>query len=370
MRVVVAPDSFKGTVSARDAAAAVARGWCRERPDDEVRMLPLADGGEGSCAVLAAAHPDAHWQEAVVTGPDGRPVRAAWLLLPDGTAVVELAAASGLPLMARPDALGAGTYGTGELLAAATAHPRTRRLLVALGGSASTDGGTGALRALGVRLRDADGHNLPPGGGALPRLASVDLAGLPTPPPGGVACLVDVTAPLLGPHGAAHQFAPQKGATAGDVARLEEGLRRLAAVLGGAPDQPGAGAAGGTGYGLAAAWGATLVAGAREIAQVAGLPAALAGADLVITGEGRFDGQSGQGKIVGYVLEAARGAGSPVHLVAGQIAVPPPPPVAEAVDLTELAGGRSAAMADPGRWLVVAGRRLARRVRPPVAGPA
>ncbi|MFG3707015.1 glycerate kinase [Micromonospora sp. NPDC047670] len=369
MRVVVAPDSFKGSVPARDAAAAVADGWRRERPDDEVRLVPLADGGEGTCDVLAEAHPGARWQPARVTGPDGRPVRAGWLLLPDGTAVVELAAASGLPLAARSNALGASTHGTGELVAAALADPGTRRLLVALGGSASTDGGTGALRALGVRLRDARGRDLPPGGGPLSRLASVDLAGLPPPPPGGVACLVDVTAPLLGPDGAARQFAPQKGASAGDVDRLEEGLHRLAGLLGGRPDQPGAGAAGGTGYGLAAAWGAALVAGAATIAEVAGLPAALADADLVLTGEGRFDGQSTRGKIVGHVLAAARDAGVPVHLVAGQVAAPPPPPVVATEELTTLAGGRPAAMAEPRRWLAAAGSRLARRFRPTGGGP-
>ncbi|SCL34746.1 glycerate kinase [Micromonospora nigra] len=371
MRVVIAPDSFKGSLSAERVAEALAVGWGRERPTDDVRTVPLADGGEGTCAVLAAAHPDALSCPVTVTGPDGRPVRAAWLLLPDGTAVVELAAASGLPLMARPDALAATTRGTGELIAAALAHPDTRRLLVALGGSASTDGGAGALQALGVRLRDADGRDLPPGGGHLRRLAEVDLAGLPPLPPDGAACLVDVTAPLLGPSGAASQFGPQKGATPDQVGQLDTGLRRLAEVLGASPDRPGAGAAGGTGYGLAAAWGATLVPGAPTVADAAGLPAALSAADLVVTGEGRFDAQSGQGKIVGYVLRAAADHGVDAHLVAGQVAARLPVPVVESVDLSVLAGSTEAAIGRAGHWLTEAGRRLAGQVRWPLdATPA
>ncbi|MGY1839334.1 MULTISPECIES: glycerate kinase [unclassified Modestobacter] len=358
MRVVLAPDSFKGTLDAAAAAAALAAGWRRRRPDDDVRTVPLADGGEGTLEALGHDLPDAAWRAAAVSGPDGRPVDAAWLLRPDGTAVVEMARAAGLPLLAGPDPLGATTRGLGQLLAAVVGDPQVQRVVLTLGGSATTDGGTGALAALGARFTDAEGVDLPPGGGALPRLAAVDLAGLVPPPPGGVQCLVDVTAPLLGPLGAAGQFGPQKGADPGQVAVLDAGLARLADLLGGDRDAPGAGAAGGTAYGFAVAWGAEFVSGATAVAAAAGLDDALAGADLAITGEGQFDAQSLRGKVVGNLLDRAAAAGVPVVVVAGRVG-DADHPVRRALSLTDLAGSTVAAMADPARWLTRAGEVLA-----------
>jgi glycerate kinase len=357
VRVVIAPDSFKGSLPAAAAAAALAAGWQAARPGDEVRTVPLADGGEGTLDVLGAAVPAARREQAQVTGPAGQPVDCPWLVLPDGTAVVELAAASGLPLLSRPDPLGAHTIGLGEVIGCAL-DAGARQLTVALGGSASTDGGTGALAALGARFLDAGGRPLPPGGGALPGLAAVDLTGLRPPPPGGVSCLSDVRAPLLGPAGAAAVFGPQKGASPAQVARLDAGLARLAGLLGGDPAAAGAGAAGGTGYGLAAAWGALLAPGAPQLARLAGLDQALAGAGLVITGEGRYDQTSGTGKVAGAVFAAAAAAGVPAALVAGQVAARPPAggPV---LSLAGLAGGVPAALADPARYLRLAGQRLA-----------
>ena len=359
MRVVIAPDSFKGTLDATAAAEALAAGWREVRPDDELLTVPLADGGEGTLEALGHDVPADCWRSAAVTGPDGRPVQAAWLRLPDGTAVVEMARAAGLPLLARPDPLGATTRGLGELLAAVLAEDVTRVLLT-LGGSATTDGGTGALAALGARFTDADGADLPPGGGALARLAAVDLTGLTPPPPGGVQCLVDVTAPLLGPLGAAGQFGPQKGATPAQVAELDAALARLADLLGGDRDAPGAGAAGGTAYGFAVCWGATFVSGARAVAAAAGLDDALRGAALVLTGEGQFDAQSLRGKVVGALAERAAEAGVPVTVVAGRVDAAGDLPVHRALALTDLAGSVAAAMAEPARWLAEAGRRLAR----------
>ena len=350
MRVVVAPDSFKGSIGAAEAAAALAEGWRAARPGDELVCLPLADGGEGTLQVLAAADPAARWHPVPVTGPDGGPVPSRWLERPDGTGYVELAQASGLPLMAVPDPLGAQTTGTGELIAGAL-DAGARRIVIALGGSASTDGGTGALSALGARFLDAAGQRLAPGGGALAGLAAADLTGLRPPPPGGVTCLTDVRAPLLGPRGAAAVFGPQKGADAAQVALLEAGLTRLAAVLGGEPGAPGAGAAGGTGYGFAAAWGAGITPGAAELCRIVGLDRELGRADLVLTGEGGYDATSGDGKITGTVLAAAARAGVPAAVVAGVMAADPPPGVAAAVALDALAGGAAAAMASPGRWL-------------------
>lgn len=372
MKVVIAPDSFKGSLPAAAVAAALAAGWQAARPGDEVCPIPLADGGEGTLNVLAAAIPAARWHQARVTGPAAQPVDRAqpvdcpWLMLPDGTAAVELAAASGLPLLSQPDPLGAHTIGLGEVIGCALTAG-ARQVTVALGGSASTDGGTGALAALGARFLDAAGRPLPAGGGALRDLAAADLTGLRPPPPGGVSCLSDVRAPLLGPAGAAAVFGPQKGASPAQVALLDAGLARLAGLLGGDPAAPGAGAAGGTGYGLAAGWGALITPGAPWLGRLAGLDQALAGAGLVITGEGRYDQSSGTGKVAGAVFAAAAAAQVPAALVAGQVAARPPAGV-PAVSLAELAGGVPQALADPARYLRLAGQRLAAVAGTGVAG--
>jgi glycerate kinase len=357
VRIVIAPDSFKGSIGAAAAAEALAAGWLAVRPDDAVTRVPLADGGEGTLDVLAAAVAGARWHSALVTGPGSQPVDCPWLELPGGQAVVELASASGLPLLAAPDPLGAHTTGLGEVIGHAL-DAGAAEIVITLGGSASTDGGTGALTALGARFLDRAGRALPPGGGALRDLVSADLAGLRRPPAAGVSCLADVAAPLLGVVGAAAVFGPQKGADNGQIARLDEGLARLAALLGGDPDAPGAGAAGGTGYGFAAAWGALIRPGAPELCRIAGLDRALHGADVVITGEGRYDQTSTGGKVAGAVFAAATLAGVPAALVAGQLAGDPPP-VAAAISLSGLAGSPAAALAAPARWLRLAGQRLA-----------
>jgi glycerate 2-kinase len=360
MRVVAAPDSFKGSIGAAEAAAAIAAGWRSARPGDEVTELPLADGGEGTVAVLAACVPGSRTHSALVSGPGTAQLTASWLEIPGNVHVIELASAAGLTQLRPLLPLLAHSYGVGQLIGHAL-DAGAHRVMIGLGGSACTDGGTGALAALGARFLDAAGLDLPRGGGALPRLARVDTAGLRGAPPGGVACLTDVRAPLLGPAGAAAVFGPQKGASPADVQVLERGLARLAGLLGGRPGEPGAGAAGGTGYGLAAAWGAQLLPGAAQVAAIAGLPGALAGADLVITGEGQYDATSLTGKVVGSVADLAARSGVPVAIVAGVLAQRPAGP---AVELAALAGGRDPAMSDPERWLAAAGRELALDLRP------
>jgi glycerate 2-kinase len=357
LHVLVAADSFNGSASAPEVITALADGWRQRRPQDEVRTLPLADGGEGTMDVVAQAQPGARRIPAEVFGPDGRPVPAAWLSLPDGSSLVELAAASGLPLLRATAPLTAATVGVGQLMAAAL-DAGASRIDVGLGGSASTDGGTGALSALGARFLDRAGNALPPGGGYLEQLARVDLTALRRPPSGGVRCLVDVMAPLLGVGGAAARFGPQKGATSSDVARLERGLAQLARLLGGRPDAAGAGAAGGTGYGLAAAWGAELVPGAAAIAALTDLDAGLRWADVVITGEGRFDRTSGDGKVVGHLAERMAGVSAELVLVAGDIADPPPPRVGRSLRLVSLTSAQQA-LARPRHWLRAAARLLA-----------
>ena len=356
-RIVVAPDSLKGSLDAAPAADAIARGWRSVRPDDELVLLPQADGGEGTLDAIASAVPGARVEDAgPVTGPDGRTVEGHWLLLPDGTAVVELAQPSGLPLMAAPDARGATTRGLGEVIARAL-DGGAHRLVIGLGGSASTDGGAGALAALGLRLLDADGADLAAGGGALVGLARVDATALRPAPAGGVRLLSDVTAPLLGPTGAAAVFGPQKGADADDVAVLDAALARFAALLGGDPGAPGAGAAGGTGYGFAAAWGATLEPGSTAIAELTGLTAAIAGADVLLTGEGRFDATSRTGKVVGNALALVEGTTVRAGVIAGRVDADPG---CWSAALVDLAGSVDDAIRDPARWLEAAGAAAAR----------
>jgi glycerate kinase len=356
LRVVIAPDSFKGSLDAADVAMAVAEGWRSVRPDDDLVLLPQADGGEGTLAAIAAAVPGAVLRSAGdVTGPDGRTTPGRWLALPDGTAVVELADSSGLPLMSAPDPLGASTRGLGEVIGAAL-DAGAASLVIGLGGSASTDGGAGALAALGMRLLDSDDRPLGDGGGELARLARVDRSALRPAPPGGVRLLSDVTAPLLGPQGAAAVFGPQKGASPDDVRTLEESLATFAGLLGDGAAVPGAGAAGGAGYGFLAAWGARIEAGSAAIATLTGLVAEAASADLVITGEGRFDATSMTGKVVGGVLGLA---GQRTVIVAGQLAAEPPSGV-RGWGLTDLAGSVDAALDDPARWLREAGAEAAR----------
>lgn len=354
--VVIAPDSFKGTISATDAAASMAEGWLSVRPHDTVILIPQADGGEGTLDAVQAAVPGSTRRSAgVVTGPDGRPAPGEWLQLPDGTAVVELAQCSGLPLMASPDPMGATTRGLGEVIAAALDSGATR-LVIGLGGSASTDGAAGALAALGLRLTDGAGAPLPDGGAALADLALADRSGLVTPPAGGVAILTDVTSPLLGPTGAAAVFGPQKGADDVQVQYLDDALANFADVLGGDPDQPGAGAAGGSGFGFVSAWGATIEPGADYLADLTGLPDAIAHADILLTGEGQFDAQSREGKLVGQLLALAHAHDVTAGVIAGRVAAESGVWIAS---LTELAGSPEASMADPARWLRTAAAKAA-----------
>ncbi len=370
MRIVIAPDSFKGTASAVQVAKAIAAGWRTVRPGDEVTELPMADGGEGTLDAFELAVPGARRMTVTVTGPDGRAARASWVLLPPaeglpgGTGVVELAETSGLPMMARLDPLRAHTLGFGQAIADALDHG-VSRLLLGIGGSASTDGGAGALTALGARLLDARGEPVALGGAALRDLAEADLSGLREPPAAGAVVLSDVTNPLLGPTGAAQVFGEQKGASAAQRVMLDGALAAWSRVLAPAlhvdPATPGAGAAGGTGFGLLV-WGAELASGAETIADAIGLDAAIARADLVITGEGRYDAQTGSGKAPATVLAYAARREAPVALIAGAIAADPAP-FSAVRSLSDLAGSSARAQAEPGAWLEAAGRDLALAAR-------
>jgi glycerate kinase len=353
MRVVVAPDSFKGTASADRVASAVADGWRRERPDDDIVFAPLADGGEGTVEGFAVARPDGIRHDVEVEGPEG-PATSTWLELPDGTAVVELASSCGIELWGTEQPFSASTHGLGEVIAAALDAGATR-LLVGIGSSASTDGGAGMLAALGARIADADGDAIGPGNAGLADAVTLDLSTLRPRPPGGVVVLCDVSNPLLGPTGAAAVFGPQKGAESEDIPLLDENLAVLASLGTVDPATPGAGAAGGTGWALLQ-WGAEIRSGAESIGAELGIPAIVATADVVITGEGRFDGQTAAGKVPAYVAGLAPGR---TMLVAGSIDADVSA-FRAAIDLVDLVG-RDRAFDDTIGALIDAGAALARQ---------
>ncbi|NEB20378.1 glycerate kinase [Streptomyces coelicoflavus] len=329
-RVLVAADKFKGSLTAVEVAERVAAGLRRVVPDVLVEALPVADGGDGTVAAAVAAGFER--REVRVAGPFGDEVTAAYALR-DGTAVVEMAEASGLQRL--PEGvlapLTSSTYGSGELLRAAL-DAGARTIVFGVGGSATTDGGAGMLAALGARFLDADGEPVGPGGGGLAGLASADLSGL-DPRLSGVELVLasDVDNPLTGPKGAPAVYGPQKGASPDDVTALDAALAHFAKVLEGAEGvgarvaeyaaSPGAGAAGGIGFG-AMLLGARFRPGIAVMLDVLGFAPALERADLVITGEGSLDEQTLHGKAPAGVAAAARAAGKEVVAVCGRLALP------------------------------------------------
>lgn len=328
MKIIIAPDSFKGSLSALEVCAAATRGLASLSPAIEVLSVPMADGGEGTVQSLVDAT-GGRLIPATVTGPLGEPVPAEYGLLGDGrTAVIEMAAASGLPLVPVPlrNPLNTTTYGTGELLSAAL-DAGARKLLIGIGGSATTDGGLGLAAALGAKLLDEAGQPVAPTGAGLARLARIDLSGFdPRVAEAEIRVACDVDNPLYGPRGAAHVYGPQKGATPEIVEQLDLGLQRFATVaerdLGLAvADMPGAGAAGGLGAGLVAFCGATLEPGVQIVIDTVGLREKMAGCDLCLTGEGRIDFQTAFGKTPKGVADVAAELGVPVVAFGGSVAL-------------------------------------------------
>jgi len=367
--VVVAPDSFKGSLSAPEAAAAMERGVLAAWPDARVVKVPIADGGEGTVEALVAAT-GGRFEVHTVHGPLGRPVEARWGVLGDGrTAVVEMAAASGLTLVpeGRRDPRVASTFGTGQLLQAALAAG-FRRIVVGIGGSATNDGGAGMAKALGVRFLDGRGQPLPEGGAPLIRIASIDLSGVdPRLAEAEILVACDVDNPLTGPRGASAIYGPQKGATPAVVVELDAALERYAEIARHATGRdvarhPGAGAAGGLGAGLLFFTPARLVPGVDLVLDSTRFDDLVRGATLVVTGEGRSDAQTAMGKAPVGVARVAQRHGVPVFVVSGSLgpgaeellalgiarvesAAPPGMPVKEAMDraaeLLEAAVARS-----------------------------
>lgn len=321
--IVIAPDAFKGTATTHDAAAYLAEGIAEALPDAELVLVPMADGGEGTASCF-----DGTPVTLPTTDAAGRLTEATYMFN-DGDvaeAYIDVAAASGLPAVAdHPVPLTGDTYGTGVLIADAVTRG-AQRIILGLGGTATVDGGTGILVALGATPQDKAGHPLRPGGGSLTELAGFDTAQLNIPAAAVEwVLLTDVTNPATGPDGAAAVFGPQKGATPEDITLLDAALAQLCDICEVDPTTPGFGAAGGLPIGIT--WLSTLMhgnhshihvlPGARMVAESVGLPELIHSADLVVTGEGRFDKQSTRGKVVGTVLDMAVAADVPLVVVAG-----------------------------------------------------
>ena len=324
-KILLVPDSFKGTLSSRQVCQVMAGQLRRFFPQAQVKSIPVADGGEGSVeAFLAAAGGERRTR--TVTGPFGEPVEAFYGILGDGrTAVIEMAACAGLPLAeGRLNPERATTYGVGELLLAAKEAGCTKAIL-GLGGSCTNDGGAGAAAALGAKFTRADGTAFVPSGGTLGEIAALDVSPVAQALQGmELTAMCDIDNPLYGEAGAAAVFAPQKGADAAMVARLDAGLRHLGQVSARCLGRdfshlPGAGAAGGLGFGMAAFCGAQLRMGIDAVLDAVGFDSLLPGTDVVFTGEGKIDSQSARGKVVSGVAARCRKAGVPVVAVVGQI---------------------------------------------------
>lgn len=376
MLIIIAPDSFTGSLDAVGVARAIAAGVSDARADATIECVPMADGGEGTLEVLLAAR---HGQrrEATATGPLGE-ARTAPIGLIDGAsaAVIELAAIAGLTLVpeSQRNPLITTSYGVGELIRAAL-DTGVERIVLALGGSATVDGGAGMMQALGLTLLDHSGRAMPHvvGGGRLSQIASFSTelldARLGETP---ITVAADVLSPLCGPNGAAAVFAPQKGADAAAVAELTRGLEHWAGLLEGFAgreirDEPGAGAAGGAAAPLLALADAQIVPGIDLVIEAVGLRDRLAGADLVITGEGRLDAQSMMGKVVSGVARLARAADVPCAAIVGDVG-----PghqlfrdlISPIISLSALAGNPESALREPQRWLTTAARKLLENYAP------
>jgi glycerate kinase len=373
--VVVAPDKFKGTLDAEEAAERIADGVRRGAPAGTVvRTFPVADGGEGTVRAALASAAGYREETVTVTGPTGLPVSAVLAVAEaSGTAVIEIAQASGLARLpeGRLAPLTATSYGTGELIRHAVRELGCRRVVLGVGGSACTDGGAGLAQALGVRLLDAEGRELPPGGGELARLAEVVLPAGPLLDGVEVALASDVDNPLLGEHGAAAVYGPQKGAGEDDVRTLDAALGVWADAVAGATgkelrDAAGAGAAGGIGFAALALLGAGMRPGIALLLDLLGFEDVVSGADLVLTGEGCLDEQSLHGKAPIGVAEAAERAGARVAAVAGRVALPEArwraAGFAAAYELSALAGDGEDPFADAAELAARAGERAAREL--------
>lgn len=326
MKILIASDSYKGSLDTFQIASCIEQGARKALKDVQCRRIPVSDGGEGTVAAVVNGK-KGKMLSVEVTGPLGTPVQADLGILPGEEAVIEMAAASGLPLVPREkrDIMKATTFGTGQLILEAM-NQNCRKIYIGIGGSATNDGGIGMAQALGVSFKDAQGKEVGYGGGELARIASVDESGLdPRIRETDIIVMCDVTNPLCGESGAAAVYGPQKGADADQIQQLDEGLAHLDRLIEKAhgkslKDVPGAGAAGGLGLGLMAFAGAKLQSGIETILELYHFEELLEWADLVITGEGKIDGQSVCGKVLSGIAGKAEKKDKPVLAIAGSLA--------------------------------------------------
>lgn len=326
MKIVIASDSYKGSLDSSQVNEAMRKGILRVFEDAEIICIPIADGGEGTVDAVMTCCGGSYCYE-TVTGPDGREVIARYGILPDKSAVIEMAAASGLPLVqdVTPDAvMNSTTYGTGQLIASAL-DKGCRKIYIGIGGSATNDGGIGMLQALGVSFLDADNREVGFGGKYLDKIARIDISNLdPRIQETSLVVMSDVTNPLCGENGAAVVYGPQKGATEEEIAILDKGLAQFAELIChmNLPDirnLPGAGAAGGLGGGLVSFLGAEIRPGIKAILEIADFEKSVQWADLILSGEGRIDGQSANGKVVSGIAEIAGKYNVPVIAICGSV---------------------------------------------------
>ena len=356
-KILIAPDSFKGSATSVQVATALAEGWLRSRPHDEIEIAPFADGGEGTLDCIENVSAKSLRIPIRVQGATGIEHESSWLLVDSDIAVIEMATLCGITTVDKLDPLGAHSFGLGQAIKAALEDQRVNQILIAVGGSASTDGGIGALIALGFKALDSNEQEIALGGGDLYRLARIENPENLTKPSRGIKVLVDVQSPLSGPDGAAPVFGPQKGADTAQVVQLAQGLTHLLEILD-IKDQPGFGAAGGVSCGLAALLDARIVSGVESIADLIGLEEKIEQADCIVTGEGSFDEQSYRGKAVGYLLEIAEAKKRPVMIACG---VNKNEKSDSIVSLVELAPTVESAISDSQSWLIECGKVLASR---------
>ena len=356
-KILIAPDSFKGSATSAQVATALAEGWLRSRPQDAIEMAPFADGGEGTLDCIESVSAQSLRIPIRVQGATGIEHESSWLLVDSDIAVIEMATLCGVTTVDKLDPLGAHSFGLGQAIKAALEDQRVNQILIAVGGSASTDGGIGALIALGFKALDSNEQEIALGGGDLYRLARIENPENFAKPIRGIKVLVDVQSPLSGPDGAAPVFGPQKGADTAQVVQLAQGLTHLLEILD-IKDQPGFGAAGGVSCGLAVLLDARIVSGVESIADLISLEEKIEQADCIVTGEGSFDEQSYRGKAVGYLLEIAEAKKRPVMIACG---VNKNEKSDSIVSLVELAPTVESAISDSQSWLIECGKVLASR---------
>lgn len=355
-RILIAPDSFKGSATSRQVSNALARGWHEVRSDDVIDCLPFADGGEGTLDCIEEVVDSAIRIPIRVQGATGIENGATWLLVNGDMAVIEMATLCGITTVETLNPLGAHSFGLGQAIKVVLGDQRVNEILIAVGGSASTDGGIGALTALGFDFLDKAGAAVRLGGGSLQTIQTIVRPQDLDLPRRGIKVLVDVQSPLVGLAGAAHVFGPQKGADAAEVELLDKGLSHLLEVSG-VDDHPGFGAAGGVSFGLSTLLGATIVSGVEMIAGLIGLEEKIKISDCVITGEGSFDLQSFSGKAVGHVIKVSAQHDRPVLIVCG---INKNESNEKTISLVDLAPDFDSAISQCEHWVYAAGKELAR----------